>query len=103
MIKATRNNNGRYYVGNYFVTPITKEEYEEILKACGGKETQLTHGHVVNMHSAPKNVISKYAKKVVESHCDKSADEIEAEIRSLKSDLDALTELNRFIEREEMN
>lgn len=74
MALSAERNNDNYYVGNYFITPITKEEYQEILESCNNKETKLDHCHIVYMHNAPKNIISKYAKKVRESetHKDKN-------------------------------
>lgn len=86
-----------YHVGNYFITQITKEEYEEILQECG-KEVELDHGFIVYMHNASKETISKYASRVrMDSlHKNKNAKEIQSKIWSLQSDLIAIQELEEL-------
>lgn len=90
----------RYHVGNYHIAFITKEQYEEIKAACGGKEYGLREGcYIVYMHDASRAILAKYSKIVRENpmHSSKSAKEIRSKISSLQSDLNAIEELEELM------
>lgn len=95
---TAQRRNDIYCVGNYHITHISKEEYNEILVACG-KETDIGHCHIVYMNNAPRELLSKYAKRVRESefHKHKDAKDLEHKIWSMQSDLNAIKELESLI------
>lgn len=86
-----------YSVGEYLVTSISKEEYEELLaeyKSNGGEEYEIEPNRFILYLShhgrISADTLSKYAKKVAERHASYNEQAIQSQIIAIQSQITSL-------------
>jgi len=107
--KTFLNGQTHYSVGKFFCITITKEEWDELVKLYKRKPTELSSGmeimYLSRNEDIPKELVSKYATKILEAHpvsCneEKVKEEIkyfEYELSILKRNLDHLADIKALI------